>query len=51
MKWTKEIARKYILNVNKGKTEFGLKYLSACDYLGISVPIAKATKKWGDWYV
>lgn len=45
MKWTKEMAKKYIQDVNKGKTEFGLKYLSACDYLGISVPVAKTIKK------
>ena len=42
MKWTKEKAQNYIKKVNKGKTEFGLKYLSACDYLGISVPLALA---------
>lgn len=46
MNWTKETARKYIQKVNKGKTEFGLKYLSACDYLKISIPVAKLTKEW-----
>lgn len=48
MKWTKETARKHIQKVNKGKTDFGLRYLSACDYLGITIPVAKTTKKWSD---
>jgi hypothetical protein len=48
MKWTKETARNYIQKVNKGKITFGLKYLSACDYLGIKIPVAKLIKKWSD---
>lgn len=48
MKWTKETAKEYIQRVNKGKTAFGLKYLSACDFLGIKIPVAKSTKKWSD---
>ena len=46
MKWTKETAKEYIQRVNKGKTAFGLKYLS--DFLGIKIPVAKSTKKWSD---
>lgn len=45
MNWTKESAENYIKKVNKGKCEFGLKYLSACDFLRISIPVAKSRRK------
>ncbi len=32
-KWTKEIAKKYIDKVEKGKQEKGLTYFSALDFL------------------
>lgn len=41
MNWTKETATDYIKRVNKGRCEFGLKYISACDFLRITIPVAK----------
>ena len=45
MNWTKESAQNYIKKVNKGQCEFGLKYLSACDFLRIPIPVAKSKRK------
>lgn len=35
-KWTKETAMDWVLKVRSGKEIRGLKFLSACDFLGIS---------------
>ena len=42
--WTKESALKWIKKVNSDKEKFGLKYISACNFLKIPVFVAKNLK-------
>jgi len=42
--WTKESAKAWISQVNMGREKFGLKYCSACDFLGINVNTSRSSK-------
>ena len=42
--WTEPSAMAWITKVNSGKEKFGLSFCSACDYLKISVGIAREVK-------
>jgi hypothetical protein len=39
--WTKETAKAWIMAVNSGKEKMGLKFCSACDFLGLTVEQSK----------
>lgn len=42
--WTQERATRHICAVNRGREKYGLSYISACDFLHISLAYAKNMK-------
>lgn len=42
--WTEASAKGWIAKVNTNKEKFGLSFCSACDYLKVSVSIAREKK-------